>query len=208
VRARHDPEWLTSHLLLELTASCADFKLPPTFSTWSQVTMLHLYLVHARMRNLDPESAKGWQQQLLNHFFYDAEERMDQVHALSSRGLRQRYLKELFNEWRGDIAAYDEGIVKGDAVLAAAVWRNVFKAREVVDVRALAAIVSYMRRVLKELDMLSDESLFFMPVQVLKGSPKVELIVVDRPVKELEKVLVDEFAPVQNITPTKGEQAL
>ncbi|KAJ2965973.1 hypothetical protein NUW58_g10784 [Xylaria curta] len=33
-----------------------DFKLPPTFSTWSQVTMLHMYLVFARLRNLDRDA--------------------------------------------------------------------------------------------------------------------------------------------------------
>ena len=60
---------------------------------------------------------------------------MDVVHDMGSSSIRQRYLKDLFVQWRGVILAYDEGLVKGDAVLAAAVWRNLFKAREDVDVR-------------------------------------------------------------------------
>lgn len=46
-----------------------DFKLLPTFSTWSQVTMLHMYLIVVRLRCLDRETYQQWQQQLVNHFF-------------------------------------------------------------------------------------------------------------------------------------------
>ncbi|KAI1805644.1 ubiquinol-cytochrome C chaperone-domain-containing protein [Daldinia bambusicola] len=169
-----------------------DFKLAPTFSTWSQITMLHLYLVFARLRNLEPEAARSWQQQLTDHFFFDAEERMDRTHGIGSRGLRHRYLKDLFVQWRGIIAAYDEGLVKGDAVLAAAVWRNVFKAREDVDVRALAAIVSWMRLCLKMLDQISDEALHYQTEAVFKWRAKNELALVDRPAKELEGQLPQE----------------
>lgn len=54
--------------------------------------------------------------------------------------------------------AYDEGLYKGDAVLASAVWRNVFKADENVDITKLAAIVSFMRKAARALDALPDES--------------------------------------------------
>ncbi len=48
--------------------------------------------------------------------------------------------------------------MKGDAVLAAAVWRNVFKGDEEVDVRKVAMVVSYLRRTLKGLEGLPDET--------------------------------------------------
>ncbi|KAI0010124.1 ubiquinol-cytochrome C chaperone-domain-containing protein [Xylariaceae sp. FL0662B] len=162
------------------------FKLPPTFSTWSQVTMLHMYLIFARVRNLEPETAKSWQRQLVDHFFFDAEERMDLTHGIHSRGLRHRYLKDLFVQWRGIIAAYDEGVVKGDAVLASAVWRNVYKAREDVDVRHLAAIVSWMRLCLKMLDQMPDNALFLQAETTFKWPAKNELTFVDKPTGELE----------------------
>lgn len=163
-----------------------DFKLLPTFSTWSQVTMLHMYLIFARLRNLDRDAAKTWQAQLVDHFFFDAEERMDVNHGITSRGLRSKYLKDMFVQWRGIIMAYDEGVVKGDAVLASAVWRNVFKAREDVSVRDLAAIVSWMRLGLKMLDQMPDNALFTRATTALRWPAKNEFAVVDRPTSQLE----------------------
>jgi cytochrome b pre-mRNA-processing protein 3 len=162
--------------------------------------MLHMYLIAARVRDLPTaEVAKAWQQQLVDHFFWDMEERMDTVHNLSSRGLRQRYLKEVFIEWRGIMVSYDEGLVKGDAVLAAAVWRNVYKGSSDVDVRHLAAIVSWMRLSLRHLDQIQDEMLFVQAAEVLTRWPvKNELTLVDQPTRELEGVLPRaQPAPVQ-----------
>lgn len=148
--------------------------------------MLHMYLVFARLRNLDKDTAKSWQAQLVDHFFFDAEERMDVNHGISSRGLRSKYLKDVFVQWRGIIMAYDEGVVKGDAVLASAVWRNVFKGREDASVRDIAAIVSWMRLCLKMLDQMPDEALFTGAASALKWPAKNEFAVVDRPAKPLE----------------------
>jgi len=172
-----------------------DFQLPPTFSTWSQVTMLHLYLLFARLRNLEPDAAKQWQAQLTDHYFFDAEERMDLQHGITSRGLRQKYLKDLFVQWRGVIAAYDEGLVKGDAVLGAAVWRNVFKASPDADVRAVAAIVSWMRACARQLDGTPDDFLFTHAVLAFSKRPaNGEFEVVDMPTKQMEVELGPETA--------------
>ncbi|KAI0182942.1 ubiquinol-cytochrome C chaperone-domain-containing protein [Xylaria flabelliformis] len=168
-----------------------DFKLPPTFSTWSQVTMLHMYLVFARLRNLDRDAARSWQAQLVDHFFFDAEERMDLGHGISSRGLRNKYLKDLFVQWRGIVAAYDEGVAKNDAVLASAIWRNIFKAREDINIRDLAAIVSWMRLSLKMLDQMPDEALFTRAGTALRWPAKNEFAVVDKPTR----VLADQLTP-------------
>ncbi|GAB1320633.1 Ubiquinol-cytochrome c chaperone domain-containing protein [Madurella fahalii] len=135
-----------------------DLSLLPTFSTWAHVTMLHMYLLVVRFRCLDKVSQQAWQAQLVNHFFYQAEAKMELVHDLSSRMIRQQYLKDLFVQWRGLILAYDEGLVKGDAVLASAVWRNLFKASEDVDVRVLAAVVSWMRAGLAQLGDMPNEA--------------------------------------------------
>ncbi|KAI1002173.1 hypothetical protein K3495_g6030 [Podosphaera aphanis] len=132
----------------------AEFNLPVTFSTWAQVTMLHMYLFTARIRNSTPENVKLWQQNLQDQFFFAAEDRMAVNHNMHSGSVRSKYLKDLYVQWRGLIAAYDEGLAKGDAVLASAVWRNVFKANEDVDIRHLAQIVSYMRHTLRDLDTL------------------------------------------------------
>ena len=97
-------------------------------------------------------------------------------HNMHARGTRNKYLKDLFVQWRGLLAAYDEGITKGDPVLAAAVWRNVFKADEDVDVKAVAAIVSHMRRCLQMLDRLGDVEI--MNGKIAFENPRLELDVV------------------------------
>jgi cytochrome b pre-mRNA-processing protein 3 len=139
--------------------SRTEIGLLPTFSTWAHVTMLHMYLLVVRFRCLDFDAQQAWQAQLVNHFFFQAEAKMDEVHELTSRTIRQRYLKDLFVQWRGLILAYDEGIVKGDAVLAEALWRNLFKTREDIDVRALAAVVAWVRASLEHLGQLSDHAI-------------------------------------------------
>lgn len=106
---------------------------------------------------------------------------MDFCHGMTSRALRQRNLQDLFQQWRGLILACDEGLVKGDAVLASAVWRNLFKGKEDVDLRVLAAVVSWMRLCLKNLDHMPDESLHLHAASVFKWPAKNELAGVDRP---------------------------
>ena len=130
-----------------------------TFNTWAQVMFLYMYMLTVRLRCFPEKHARIWHQQLVDHFFYAAEDRMVTYHNLSSRSIRNRYLKDLAQQWRGLLLSYDEGLIKGDAVLAAAIWRNVFKAREDVEIRDLAMVTAYMRSQLKMLDELSDQTL-------------------------------------------------
>lgn len=115
-----------------------------------------MYMLTVRLRLFPAAHAPAWHQHFLDHFSYAAEDRMATYHGMVARGIRNRYLKDLFIQWRGVLAAYDEGLVKGDAVLAAAVWRNIFKGAQDADVRALAEIVGFMRRQIKRLDEASD----------------------------------------------------
>lgn len=92
---------------------------------------------------------------------------MATLHGISSRTIRNKYLKDLFIQWRGVLAAYDEGLVKGDAVLGAAVWRNIWKASptdpqgEEIDWSKVATVVAYTRRVLVELSKTDEVDLAF-----------------------------------------------
>ncbi|KAI1021428.1 hypothetical protein LB505_000134 [Fusarium chuoi] len=135
------------------------FKLPPTFSTWSHVTMLHLYLINTRIRCFDREGFQNWQHQLTDHFFFECEKKMHIDHHITSSALRQRYLKDIFVQWRGLLLAYDEGLIKGDAMLASAIWRNLFKGSADADPRALLAIVGWMRSTLLQFEAVSDNNL-------------------------------------------------
>lgn len=147
-------------------------KLTPTFMIWAQVTMLHMYLITCRLRMFPPEHAPIWHQHLLDHFFYMAEDRMAVTHNMVVRSVRQRYLNDLFVQWRGLLAGYDEGLMKGDAVLATAVWRNIFKGDENADFRSVGEIVSYIRGVLRGLEKISDEGIG--GGEVVFGNPESE----------------------------------
>lgn len=163
--------------------------------------MLHLYLATARLRCLpSAEQSRSWQHQLVDHFFHAAEEAMDARHGVRSAMLRQRYLKDLFVQWRGLTAAYDEGLVRGDAVLAAAVWRNLYKCRtdedeglegaggsglevpveKPVQVRHLAAVVAYMRATLVDLEKVPDDELGDYGREVFTADVGKMLALVDR----------------------------
>ncbi|OJJ50451.1 hypothetical protein ASPZODRAFT_11322 [Penicilliopsis zonata CBS 506.65] len=144
-----------------------DLGLIPTFSTWSQVTFLHMYLLTVRLRALPShESVQTYSRHLIDHFSHNAEHRMDVLHGFTSRTLRNKFLKDLFIQWRGVLAAYDEGLAKGDAVLGAAVWRNLWKAnhtspdnQEDIDWTKVAYVVAYMRRSLYELSKVHEADL-------------------------------------------------
>jgi cytochrome b pre-mRNA-processing protein 3 len=143
--------------------------------------MLHLYLLYARFRCFDAETAKAYQQQILDQFFFESEALMEIQHGMYSPALRQRYLKDLFIQWRGLILSYDEGIIKGDAELASAVWRNVFKAKEEVDPVALAGVVAWIRMTLRHLEQMEDEEillgkdLFARPLEEVMPGVKKDL---------------------------------
>ena len=135
-----------------------------------------MYLLTVRMRCFPLGQAPAWHQHMIDHFSYLAEDRMVVTHNIAARMVRNRYLKDLFVQWRGLTAAYDEGLVRGDATLATAVWRNIFKASEDVDLRRLGQIVSYMRNVLNKLDNMEDEDL--TSGDVVFGDPESEAALV------------------------------
>lgn len=139
--------------------SAGGMGLDVTFNTWAQVMYLHMYVLTVRLRCFPAEHARTWHQQLLDHFFYAAEDRMAVWHGMSSRSVRNRNLKDLWQQWRGVLFSYDEGLIRGDAVLAAAVWRNLFKARKDVEIADLALVTAYLRSQLQMLEKLSDQRL-------------------------------------------------
>lgn len=149
-----------------------------------------MYLLTVRLRYFPEEFAGIWMQHLHDHFFYEAEHRMTIFHEISSRSIRNRYLKELYNQWRGVQGAYDEGLIRGDAVLAAAVWRNVFKADDNVDWRNVALVVSYMRRGLAGLDKAKDQRIVGATIKF--GSPMGEATIVDESDMAMEEPLQQE----------------
>lgn len=130
--------------------------LTPTFSNWSQITFIHMYMLQVRFRMFPKTQASVWIGHFTNQVFNAAEDRLVIWHKYNASSLRQKQLKDLFSQWRGVLLSYDEGLIKGDAMLAAAVWRNLLGAREDVDFEKLAQIVAYMRREISRLESASD----------------------------------------------------
>lgn len=115
-RWRADPFWLQE---------CA---LPPTFQTWFQVTLLHAYLLTVRFRALPMPLGRTYTQELVNQVFLDGEERMKGAYNVHQGSLIQGYMRDMLHQYHGGVTALDQGIVASDAVLAAAIWRNLFGA--------------------------------------------------------------------------------
>lgn len=107
-------------------------------------------------------------------------------HKFTAASQRQTKLKDLFAQWRAVLLSYDEGLVKGDAVLAAAVWRNLLYSKEDVDFEKLAQVVGYMRRQVVKLDQTSDVDLM-MGKWEFDSTPEDEATLVKRRAEALRQ---------------------
>ena len=82
--------------------------------------------------------------------------------------------------------SYDEGLMKGDAMLASAIWRNLMGAKEDVDFQKLAQIVGYMRKEIKRLENASDEEVV-NGAWTFKGDPGDEASLVKQSSKMMQE---------------------
>jgi cytochrome b pre-mRNA-processing protein 3 len=139
-----------------------------------------MYMLQVRFRMFPETHAPVWIQHLTNQAFYAAEDRLVVWHKFNANSLRQKHLKDMFSQWRAVLLSYDEGLMKGDAMLAAAIWRNLFGGREDMDFEKLAQIVGYVRRELKRLDAATDDEVANGEWK-FSGSPGEEASVVKAP---------------------------
>ncbi len=136
--------------------------LPPSFTTWFQITQLHIWMIMVRMRAMDKDVGQHYQQQITNHFFNDAEARLRVVYMIKDGRIIQTYMKDLLLQWRGSNAAYDEALCKEDSVLAMALWRNMYGGGANTPLSCLASMAAYVRNNVAVLEQLTDQ-------QVLHG---------------------------------------
>lgn len=117
------PELIKSALSLEC-------RLSPTYQTWFQITNMHVWLIRTRYRSLPATHGKIYDQELVNHFFLDVEDRMRTAlaHKAPER-IVKGYMKEMRDQWTGATFSFDLGLVGSDAELSGAVWRNIFASR-------------------------------------------------------------------------------
>jgi cytochrome b pre-mRNA-processing protein 3 len=117
-----------------------------------------MWILQVRIRHMPREMSRHWIELLTNHFFWNAEKTLDFEHKIDATN-RKKTLGDFFEIWRGTILAYDEGLMKGDAVMAAAVWRQLFGASGEVDPVKIALVVAYIRKELARVGNLSDKTL-------------------------------------------------
>ncbi|KAF9429669.1 Protein cbp3, mitochondrial [Entomortierella beljakovae] len=147
--------------------------LQDNFQTWFSVTHLHVWLLMVRIRA--EKHGKVFQQQLVNHFFHDIEDRMRYNHKISSGRIIKTYMHDFLAQFHGSVLAYDEGMCKDDPIMAAALWRNLFTSTGTPE--QIATLVNYVRRELQVLDNVSSEEfleskvLFSTHAPALRGVP-------------------------------------
>ncbi|PWN88607.1 hypothetical protein FA10DRAFT_268784 [Acaromyces ingoldii] len=116
--------------------------LPRTYQTWFQITNLHIHLLLVRFRMLVPaKKANSYSQELINHFFIDAESRMRLRFGVQTSRLVKGYMRDMHTQQRGAVLGLDDALARSyvaeterqgtadaDAVLATAIWRNIWGA--------------------------------------------------------------------------------
>ncbi|KAJ2480263.1 Ubiquinol cytochrome-c reductase assembly protein Cbp3 [Coemansia sp. RSA 2131] len=122
-------------------------RMPHTFQTWFSTTTLYVWLAMVRLR-ASPH-AKHYMQGLIDAFFRDAEAKMRASGVTSGRIVNDT-LKDLVSSFKGTVMSLDEGFATSDAVLAAAVWRNLVPEDEAV--LQVDAVVRFVREQLSMLD--------------------------------------------------------
>ena len=120
-----------------------------------------MYVIVTQLRGAVESDAEfqNYHRYLIEHFSRAAEDKMEILHNMNAQGIRSRYLKDMFLQWRGILASYDEGLVKGDTVLASALWRNLFRADENVDWEKVALVVAFLRRTVRTVGSMSMDEL-------------------------------------------------
>ncbi|KAJ2158806.1 Ubiquinol cytochrome-c reductase assembly protein Cbp3 [Coemansia sp. RSA 552] len=104
-------------------------QLPETFQTWFSTTSLYVWMAMVRIR-ADP-NAKHYNQGLVDSFFRDTEKKIRATGIKSGRIVNDT-LKDLVSSFKGTVMSLDEGLARSDAVLAAAVWRNLLPVDDAV----------------------------------------------------------------------------
>lgn len=167
--------------------------LPQLFQQWFQITTLHYWLLSVRMRALPFKYGPNYQQKFVDRFFRDMELRLAEEMNIASGRIIQNYLKDFHSQLRGVTLLYDEAFASGDAVFAAALWRNLFGSTVTTDLAHVEAMVLYVRQQLYLLSKMSDREFGFGMFRFAAPGEVVELMTREEEEKMREAVRA-EFA--------------
>ncbi|KAI9218038.1 ubiquinol-cytochrome C chaperone-domain-containing protein [Blastocladiella britannica] len=125
-----------------------DVGLPDTFQTWFAITQVHVWMAMVRLRAEGPEGKEAIQG-MVSHLFRDMEDRLWAM-GIRKNAIVDRSLKEFLSIFYGGVMSYDEALTHSDALLASALWRNLFQA----DPSTLEAAATFVKVVREELHHL------------------------------------------------------
>lgn len=129
--------------------------LPDTLNSWFVVTQLHVWMCLVRMRQ-EGREGKYMCQYLVHSMWEDIDQR-NKILGISAVQ-RKEATKVMTETFYAAIFGYDEGILSDDAVLAAALWRNLFSC-QCEDPRQLELMVEYVRKQMQFIDALDADDL-------------------------------------------------
>jgi cytochrome b pre-mRNA-processing protein 3 len=125
------------------------------FQDWFALTVLHLWIITKKLDTAG-EVANDFKVEMVNHLWLDVEIKLAQAGVKTNiTGLVQ----DLVSTFQGACLAYDEGLHEGDAIFAAALWRNLFHTKD-VDGKELLKVVEHVRKHLKAIEDIPIEDIY------------------------------------------------
>lgn len=170
--------------------------LSKSFAIWFQITSLHVWMLFVRMRAMPFAVGKNYQQHLIDRLFKDMELRLsEEMNVLSGR-ISDTYLKDFHQQFLGLVFSYDEAIAseKPDAVLAAALWRNIFNGDKNVDMVKLESVVRYVRMQLYVLEQISDRAFGFGDFQFISPTSSVKTLT-PAEIEQMRLIVKNKYEP-------------
>ncbi|KAI8895484.1 ubiquinol-cytochrome C chaperone-domain-containing protein [Globomyces pollinis-pini] len=126
--------------------------LPENFESWFSITILHVWMIHKRLLQ-EGDIGKELYNEIVSHIWLDVEIKL---HQAGVRADINNIVKDLVFAFQGQVLAYDEGFYYGDAIFAAALWRNIYVSMD-VDPQHLTNALKIIRQQLQHVDSTERE---------------------------------------------------
>ncbi len=162
-REKQDEDALTHALYRMIVAQSRDVSfyrdrlIPDTPEGRYEVLVLHMWLVLRRFGSVSDAKAKTIAQSLFDLMFADMDINLREL-GINDLAVGKR-IRRMAEAFYGRVAAYDAGMEQGDAVLAAALDRNLFQRVADVPAEHLDWMVHYIRSQMEQLESLSDAAM-------------------------------------------------
>lgn len=131
----------------DLSDAC---EMPDTFQSWFTITILHVWMAMVRLKSEGKHGDK-----LINCIvdlmWKDVEERMKLLGGVTSSE-RKESIRAFAEQFNGCVLAFDEGLLGDDRVLAAALWRNLFRCGKHANLESIGLLVEYVRKQIRCLE--------------------------------------------------------